>query len=458
MEKLADWTDEELIKTYDLQEKYAEKVVDFVRHGEEYEVLKFLQIIPALHSYDDIQGTDKSIFRRSEFALEMSREEVEKGKYVYKDIFDNWKSADTLREIFEEKYQWEFVEAHPEFLAMFAGNKDIALEFYSLEEYDKLRKEIPQKLMSNIKNLMMGYPKEIEEKAMRTAIYGHTGEISRGALLLYRNENMPEFERLQFVVQQESVDTIVAAYDLQVGIKIYNSDLSEGYLTGAIREFASSKKIFEIVYGEKAADILRKADEKVIKLASRYDFVNTEEKLPVLENHKICLFGTSAQKIRLPYKRDPFCVSDKDVQIILDELANKYESEGFSKKYHPNRSGNKYYAKQSYKVVGRIKSENELQPQWNIIFEDGEIVTAKADEVISSAINERLYGEQFEKFGKRPLSEVLINGDNEKLSLSEGKEKISAIIHQLQANGESIGKLKDFLEDERRNLSNTNVR
>lgn len=433
-------------------------MVDFVRHGEENEVLKFLQMIPELHSYDDSEIEDNIILCRSEFAAVKSKEEALKGRYFYKDIFGNRKSADTLREIFEEKYQWEFVEARPEVLAMFAGNKDIAIEVYSVERYDKLRKEIPQKLMSNIKNLMMNYPKEIEEKAMRTAIYGHTGEISRGALLLYRNENMPEFERLQFVVQQESNDTIVAAYDLQVGLKIYNSDLSEGYLTGAIRNFVSDEKIFEIVYGEKSSELLRKADEEVIKLASRYDFVNTEEKLSVLENHKICLFGTSEQKIRLPYKRDPFCVSEKDFQIIIDELANKFECEGFSKKYYPNKSGNKNYAKQSYKVVGRIKSENELQPQWNIIFADGKIVTAEADEIISSAINERLYGEQFEKFGKRPLSEVLIKGDNEKLSLSEGKEKISAIIHQLQTNGESIGKLKDFLEDERRNLSNTNVR
>lgn len=41
-------TDDELIQIYDLQEKYAEKVVDFVRHGEESDVLKFLQIIPEL--------------------------------------------------------------------------------------------------------------------------------------------------------------------------------------------------------------------------------------------------------------------------------------------------------------------------------------------------------------------------------------------------------------------------
>ena len=458
MEKLSDWTDEELIQTYDLQEKYVEKVVDFVRHGEENEVLKFLQMIPELHSYDECKIEDNIILSRSEFATIKSREEALKGRYFYKDIFGNRKSADTLREIFEEKYQWEFVEARPEVLAMFAGNKDIALEIYSLEEYEKLIKEIPQKLMSNIKDLMMSYPKEIEEKAMRIAIYGYTSKISRGALLRYRSENMPEFERLQFVVQQESNDTIVAAYDLQVGLKIYQPNLSEGYLTGAIRAFASSKKIFELVYGEKAAEILRKADEEVIKLASRYDFVNTEEKLPILENHKICLFGTSEQKIRLPYQRDPFCVSEKDFQIIIDELANKFEREGFSKKYYPNKSGNKNYAKQSYKVVGRVKIKTELQPQWNIIFADGKIVTAEADEIISSAINERLYGEQFEKFGKRPLSEVLISGNNEKLTLSEGKEKISAIVHQLQVNGENISKLKDFLEDERRNLSNTNVR
>ena len=33
-----DWTDEELILVYDLQKRYAERVVDFVRHGEEEEV------------------------------------------------------------------------------------------------------------------------------------------------------------------------------------------------------------------------------------------------------------------------------------------------------------------------------------------------------------------------------------------------------------------------------------
>ena len=35
---VGDWTDEELILVYDLQKRYAERVVDFVRHGEEEEV------------------------------------------------------------------------------------------------------------------------------------------------------------------------------------------------------------------------------------------------------------------------------------------------------------------------------------------------------------------------------------------------------------------------------------
>ena len=48
--------------------------------------------------------------------------------------------------------------------------------------------------------------------------------------------------------------------------------------------------------------------------------------------------------------------------------------------------------------------------------------------------------------------------DNEKMSLSEGKERISAIIQQLRSNGESISQLKDFLELERLSLSSANAR
>lgn len=299
----------------------------------------------------------------------------------------------------------------------------------------------------------MNYDSEIQKKAMQKSIYGYTQGINNSALLKYRNKHMPEFEKLQCLIQQENLNTIVAAYDLQSGLKIYQSDSDAKDLACVVKNFMSDKKIFEIVYGEQSAELLKKSKEEVIKLASRYDFVNTEEKLPILENHKICLFGTAEQKLKIPYATDQFCVSDKDVEIILEELTKKYEHEGFSKKYYPNKNGNKSYSNQSYKVVSRVKSDDELQPQWNIIFADGKIVTAKADEIISSAINERFYGEQFENFGKRPLKDISISTNNEKMKLSEGKGKISAIMYQLKKNGEPVNKLKDILEFERENLA-----
>lgn len=450
------WTDDELIQVYDLQEKYVEKVIDFVRHGSDSEVLKFLQILPDLNEY--YLSHEQSIFRKNEFVNEYGSDAAPQGRYVYKDSFDHWKSADTLREVFEEKYQWDFATARPETLALFAGNMQIALETYSIEQYEKLRQEIPRALMSKVKNLMLNYPQEIQYKACQKAIYGYTNEISSCNLLKYRNEHMPEFEKVQCVVQQENADTIVAAYDLQAGIIIYNPEMRDNYLTSAIKDFASDKQIFRLVYGDKSTELLEQADEKTISLASRYDFVHSNEKLPIIENHKICLFGTAEQRLQIPYKSDPFCVSDKDLQIIMETVSDKLEREGFSKKYHPSKTGVAEYHNQSYKIISRANAETEGQPQWNIMFKDGKIITAKADEIISSAINERLYGEQYEKFGARPLSEVQISTDNEKMSLSEGKERITAIIRQLRSNGESLGKVKDLLEDERRSLSSANAR
>ena len=450
------WTDEELIQVYDLQEKYAEKVIDFVRHGSESEVLKFLQILPELNEY--YLRHEQDIFRKNEFVNEYGNEAAPQGRYVYKDLFEQWKGADTLREVFEEKYQWDFATARPETLAVFAGNMEIALETYSIERYEKLRQEIPRTLMSKVKNLMLNYLKEIQDKACRKAVYGYTNATSSSALLKYRNEHMPEFEKLEQIIQQESANTIVAAYDLQAGLMIYNPEIRNNYLTSAIRDFAADKKIFRLVYGDKSADLLEQTDEKTISLARRYDFVNSNEKLPIIENHRVCLFGTAEQKLQIPYKSDPSCVSDKDFQIIMEAESEKLEREGFAKKYHPSKTGVAEYYNQSYKIISRANSETECQPQWKIIFKDGKIITAKADEIISIAINERLYGEQYEKFGAKPFSSVQIGVDNEKMSLSEGKERISAIISQLRSNGESLSQLKDFLELERLSLSSANAR
>ena len=458
MKELENWTDEELIQVYDLQKSYAEKIVDFVRHGEENDVYKFLNIVPELHSDADFENFEKEIYTKSEYENKYNEKMQE--RYIYKDLSGNWKDADNLREIFDEKYLWEFAEAQPADLALFANDKEVALEKYSEASYEKLSEEIPPKLQKEIKNLIEEYPQEIKEKAVRTAIYGYTDFILNSKLIRYRNENMPEFEKVQLIIQEENANAniLVGAYDLQCGLKMYQSGMNGRELTGLIRNFMSDKKIFEMVYGEKTAELLRQADEEVVKLASRYDFVSTEEKISILENHKVCLFGTAEQKLKIPYKSDPFCVSDKDYQQIMEELAKKYEREGFSKKYYPNAQGHKEYTNQSYKVVGRLKVEDELQPQWNIIFADGKIIKAQADEIISSAINERFYGEQVENFGQRPLSKVLIEAATEKLRFSEGTEKISAIIKQLQKNGESVDKLKDFLKEESKNLTKANAR
>lgn len=369
------WTDEELIQVYDLQEKYAESVIDFVRHGEESDVYKFLQIIPDLN--DGYLHHEQNIFRKNEFVNAYGKGDDLQGRYIYKDLFGHWKGADSLREIFEEKFQWDFAEARPEALAVFAGNIEVALETYSIEGYEKLRAEIPKKLMDEVKNLILSYPEEISDKACHNAIYGYTNEISSSALRSYRNEHMPEFERLSYIAGQESMNTIVAAYDLQAGMKIFNPELRGNYLTEVIRECTGDVEIFQLVYGEKSAELLRQADEKTISLARKYNFVDSEERLPVLENHKICLYGTTEQKANM-YRNESLEVSDKDYQIILEAVAEKYEREGFSRKYQPSKGGNKEYDNQPYKVVTRIKSDIE-QPQWLIMFGDGKIIKAKAN-------------------------------------------------------------------------------
>lgn len=461
MKKLENWTDAELIQVYDLQKKYAENVINFVRHADEVQVYNFLQIVPELNSEYDWAEYEKSVFRRDEFIDKYGEELAPQGKYIYGELLNNWHGANTLREVFEEKYQWEFAAAHPASLALFAENKEIARDTYSTERYEKILDAIPKRLLDTVKDTIAEYPKEISEKAMRETILGETFSFQRAELTKHFYENMLEFQKLDHVISAKSGEAIVGAYDLQMGLLIYQPNLRGDFLTETINDFIEErgeKEFFELVYGENATALLKNADEEVLQLAGQYDFVHTEEKIPVLENHKICMFGTEEQKLQIPYERDPFSVAEKDYAVILDTLADKFEREGFSKKYYPNHSGNEEHRRQSYKVIGRFKSEDDIQPQWNIMFEDGKVITAKADEIISSAINERFYGEQFENFGKRPLSECGLKISNEQLSLSEGKEKISAIINQLKSNGEKIGKLKDFLEYERKNLTDTKVR
>ena len=49
--------------------------------------------------------------------------------------------------------------------------------------------------------------------AMQNAIYDYTQGINNSALLKYRNEHMPKFEKLQWLIQQENLNTIAGAYN-----------------------------------------------------------------------------------------------------------------------------------------------------------------------------------------------------------------------------------------------------
>ena len=455
-----DWTDEDLILVYDLQKRYAERVVDFVRHGEEEEVKQLLKVLPELHYYGDYENIGTEIYFSKEVEEEAEKWGLKENKYIYKAMFGEWKGADSLREIFEENYQISFEEARPGVIALFAGNEEKAIEEYTREGYEKLKKEIPKRLMYEVGSTINQYSARIREKAMEEPVYGFVNIINRRKLTEYKNAKMPEFEKIRDVTQNESAETIVAAYDLQMGLKMYQSELSGKMMREAIRYYQCDKEVFEMLYGRKAMEILNVANEKVIRLARRFDFVNTEEKLPVLENHKICMYGTVRQKLSIPYKDDPFCVAEEDYQKIIDTVAEINEREGFSTKYYPSKNGDKEHERQQYKVIGRYKSkeDTENQPQWNIVFEDGKIITAKADEIIPSAIYERMYGIKRNDLPKRKIDEASIRGETGKLTLKEGSEKISAIIKQLQKNGEKSIKLKEILDRERKNLSNVNVR
>ena len=62
------WTDEELIQVYDLQKRYTEKVIDFVRKGDDGDVYKFMQLIPDLN--EGYLHHEQDIFRKNEFISE----------------------------------------------------------------------------------------------------------------------------------------------------------------------------------------------------------------------------------------------------------------------------------------------------------------------------------------------------------------------------------------------------
>ena len=70
------WTEEELIQVYDLQKRYTEKVIDFVRNGDDGDVYKFMQLIPDLN--EAYLNHEQDIFRKNEFINEYYGHEADR--------------------------------------------------------------------------------------------------------------------------------------------------------------------------------------------------------------------------------------------------------------------------------------------------------------------------------------------------------------------------------------------
>ena len=108
------WTDKELIEVYDLQKRYAEKIVDFVRNGEENDVYKFLNLVPELHSEDEFKIFEKEVYKKFEFDTENPEIEVPQGRYIYKEknINMNFKKVAQMiwRYSQETKWRWKDIQ------------------------------------------------------------------------------------------------------------------------------------------------------------------------------------------------------------------------------------------------------------------------------------------------------------------------------------------------------------
>ena len=109
------WTDEELCQVYDLQHGYEKVLLDYVRHEGEETVAKLMAVLPELYGYED---TSPYFCRSSEVTPKTAvrlnlPEDYQDWDYAYRDSCGAYKTADDLREIFEDTFQLEFGVSHP---------------------------------------------------------------------------------------------------------------------------------------------------------------------------------------------------------------------------------------------------------------------------------------------------------------------------------------------------------
>ena len=456
-----EWTDEELCQVYDLQQGYDKILLDFVRHEEQMEVNELMSVLPELYARDG-EAANPYFFRSNDVSPETAadwglssstvtiwgmEENYQNHDFIYRDSSGQYKMADDLREVFEGTFRYELGVARPEILALLGDNYQYAQEAYSQESYERIRILLPKRFLDKINSMMGEFPENIRQKAMQMEVYGYTGSINRSALSIHANEQETAYEKFERVTERENIDVIVAAYDLQMQLIQAVPNLSGEMLTETIRTFRIDPEMIRTRYGSKAAGFLKNAEDEVLDMASKVDFVHTEERFPALENHKICLFGTEKEKVALHFREDCFDISSQDAKELLDTLTEYFEREGFAQRYVPLKSDPLHFAGKAFRVVGRSLPEaKDFLPHWEIDFGDGKLIRASADEIIPSIIPElqrRLY---LPDSTPRKLKEAVMLPEGAKaITRKEAEEKISELLQEFQKSGVKVNGIMEIL-------------
>ena len=166
-----DWTDKELCQVYDIQHGYEKVLVDFVRHEDSVEVNGLMGVLPLLYGYEGA-ALEPNFFRTVDVSPDTAAEwklgeDYQDHDYIYRDVSDEYKTADDLREVFEGTFQHELGVAHPEILAVLGNDYPKAKEHYSRERFDRIRATLPDSFQRKINRFMKNYSENIREKPWR---------------------------------------------------------------------------------------------------------------------------------------------------------------------------------------------------------------------------------------------------------------------------------------------------
>ena len=462
------WTDEELCQVYDLQHGYEEVLLDFVRHEDEAAVNALLAVLPELYAYEGV-AAKLYFFRSNEISPETValwgltpdtaslwglRKDYQDHDFIYLDTCGQYKTADDLREVFEGTFRYEMGVAHPEILALLGNNFQYAQKNYNREAFDRIRALLPESFLRKTEEFLDKFPADIQEKSMQTEVYGYVSIINRKELTIHTNKQETLSEKFERVTERAIPDDIVNAYDLQMQLTQAVPELVGDSLTETVRTFRFDPERIRKRYGSKVFCALKSVKDEVLAMASEVDFVHAEERLPILENHKTCLYGTEEEKIALYFREDSFAVSDKDTKALLDLLTAHYEKEGFAKRYVPLKGNPLHYADKTFRVVGRsIPNVKDALPHWEIDLGDGKLIRASADEIIPSVIPELQRSLYLPDPTPRPLEEAtFVPEEQNSISRKEAENKLSRLLQDFQKSGVKVSGIMELLNNAGRKL------